>query len=72
MCVCVCEISGVVVIDQILSVLLTSSMFVGGFLGFLLDNIFPGLCVLHIKHECHHLYKQQITLYDKLNQCLSG
>ena len=41
------NINCVVVLDQILSVLLTSSMFVGGFIGFLLDNIFPGVCVLH-------------------------
>ena len=29
-------------LDQILKVLLETSMFVGGFLGFLLDNTIPG------------------------------
>ncbi|XP_056137758.1 xan_ur_permease domain-containing protein [Lampris incognitus] len=34
--------TGVVVLDQVLQVLLTTSMFVGGFFGFLLDNTIPG------------------------------
>ncbi|KAL2093742.1 hypothetical protein ACEWY4_011054 [Coilia grayii] len=34
--------TGVVVIDQVLQVLLTTSMFVGGFFGFILDNTIPG------------------------------
>ncbi|KAL0968506.1 hypothetical protein UPYG_G00267780 [Umbra pygmaea] len=34
--------TGVVVLDQLLHVLLTTSMFVGGFLGFFLDNTIPG------------------------------
>ncbi|XP_018602686.1 xan_ur_permease domain-containing protein [Scleropages formosus] len=34
--------TGVVEVDQVLHVLLTTSMFVGGFLGFLLDNTIPG------------------------------
>lgn len=34
--------SGVVELDQVLQVLLTTSMFVGGFFGFLLDNTIPG------------------------------
>ncbi|XP_062404288.1 solute carrier family 23 member 1-like isoform X2 [Sardina pilchardus] len=38
--------TGVVVIDQVLLVLLTTSMFVGGFFGFILDNTIPGT-----KHE---------------------
>ncbi|XP_031420402.1 xan_ur_permease domain-containing protein isoform X2 [Clupea harengus] len=34
--------TGVVVIDQVLQVLLTTSMFVGGFFGFIFDNTIPG------------------------------
>lgn len=34
--------SGVVELDQVLQVLLTTSMFVGGFFGFVLDNTIPG------------------------------
>ncbi|XP_077424458.1 xan_ur_permease domain-containing protein [Vanacampus margaritifer] len=34
--------TGVAAIDQVLQVLLTTSMFVGGFFGFLLDNTIPG------------------------------
>ncbi|XP_062317071.1 xan_ur_permease domain-containing protein [Osmerus eperlanus] len=34
--------TGVVVLDQVLQVLLTTSMFVGGFFGFFLDNTIPG------------------------------
>lgn len=32
--------------DQILTVLLTTEMFVGGCLAFLLDNTVPGMCQL--------------------------
>lgn len=35
--------SGVPELDQILTVLLTTEMFVGGFLAFLLDNTIPGI-----------------------------
>jgi len=35
-------ITGVVELDQVLQVLLTTSMFVGGFFGFFLDNTIPG------------------------------
>uniref|UniRef100_A0A3P8UT41 Solute carrier family 23 member 4 n=1 Tax=Cynoglossus semilaevis TaxID=244447 RepID=A0A3P8UT41_CYNSE len=38
--------TGVTELDQVLQVLLTTSMFVGGFLGFILDNTIPGS-----KHE---------------------
>ncbi|TKS73158.1 Solute carrier family 23 member 2 [Collichthys lucidus] len=38
--------TGVVELDQMLQVLLTTSMFVGGFFGFILDNTIPGS-----KHE---------------------
>uniref|UniRef100_A0A3B3Z8Q7 Uncharacterized protein n=1 Tax=Periophthalmus magnuspinnatus TaxID=409849 RepID=A0A3B3Z8Q7_9GOBI len=34
--------TGVVELDQVLQVLLTTSMFVGGFFGFILDNTIPG------------------------------
>ncbi|XP_077452465.1 xan_ur_permease domain-containing protein isoform X1 [Stigmatopora argus] len=34
--------TGVAAVDQVLQVLLTTSMFVGGFFGFLLDNTIPG------------------------------
>ena len=35
------------IVDQILTVLLGTSMFVGGFVGFVLDNTIPGT-VMHI------------------------
>lgn len=35
--------SGIVELDQVLQVLLTTSMFVGGFFGFILDNTIPGI-----------------------------
>ncbi|KAI3371588.1 hypothetical protein L3Q82_024145 [Scortum barcoo] len=38
--------TGIVELDQVLQVLLTTSMFVGGFFGFILDNTIPGS-----KHE---------------------
>ncbi|XP_030646398.1 solute carrier family 23 member 1-like [Chanos chanos] len=38
--------TGVIELDQVLQVLLTTSMFVGGFFGFILDNTIPGT-----KHE---------------------
>ncbi|KAG5273837.1 hypothetical protein AALO_G00156130 [Alosa alosa] len=34
--------TGIVEIDQVMQVLLTTSMFVGGFFGFILDNTIPG------------------------------
>ncbi|XP_076157996.1 solute carrier family 23 member 1-like [Alosa pseudoharengus] len=34
--------TGIVEIDQVIQVLLTTSMFVGGFFGFILDNTIPG------------------------------
>lgn len=39
-------VSGVTELDQVLQVLLTTSMFVGGFLGFILDNTIPGILKL--------------------------
>ena len=41
-CVC-CTTQGNETVDQILTVLLSTSMFVGGFIGFLLDNTIPGM-----------------------------
>lgn len=46
-------VPGVGQVDQVLHILLTTNMFVGGFLGFFLDNTIPGglktdgLCVLY-------------------------
>lgn len=34
---------GVVELDQMLQVLMTTSMFVGGFFGFIFDNTIPGI-----------------------------
>lgn len=34
--------TGILPLDQVIQVLLTTGMFVGGFLGFLLDNTIPG------------------------------
>lgn len=36
--------SGIPVIDQVVTILLSTHMFVGGFLGFFLDNTIPGEC----------------------------
>ncbi|XP_013865339.1 solute carrier family 23 member 1 [Austrofundulus limnaeus] len=47
--------TGVKEVDQVLSVLLTTHMFVGGFLGFFLDNTIPGT-----KHE------RGLQTWDKL------
>ena len=43
-----CFISGVQEIDQIIVVLLKTSMFVGGFFGFFLDNTIPGMKFYHL------------------------
>lgn len=37
-----CRIPGILQLDQVIQVLLTTGMFVGGFLGFVLDNTIPG------------------------------
>lgn len=37
---------GILQLDQVIQVLLTTGMFVGGFLGFLLDNTIPGRACL--------------------------
>lgn len=49
---------GVVELDQMLQVLLTTSMFVGGFFGFILDNTIPGI---------FHLIALRGTYYAKLD-----
>lgn len=46
--------SGVVELDQVLQVLLTTSMFVGGFIGFVLDNTIPGISLLSL--NCLFIY----------------
>lgn len=57
--------SGVIEVDQMLQVLLTTSMFVGGFFGFILDNTIPGilhnlaltLLIVHtLKYESQHSF----------------
>ena len=44
-------VAGNDIVDQIFTVLLSSSMFVGGFSGFLLDNTVPGILsfITHFK-----------------------
>lgn len=37
-----CALTGVPELDQILTVLLTTEMFVGGLIAFILDNTIPG------------------------------
>lgn len=46
--------SGVVELDQVLQVLLTTSMFVGGFIGFVLDNTIPGISLPSL--NCSFIY----------------
>lgn len=41
------SIIGIVQIDQVLNVLLTTAMFVGGSVAFVLDNTIPGRCKSH-------------------------
>lgn len=48
----VCD-SGVKELDQVLHILLTTHMFVGGFLGFFLDNTVPGKLKQKIVTESH-------------------
>lgn len=40
----VCSYTGITGIDQVLNVLLTTAMFVGGCVAFILDNTIPGMC----------------------------
>ncbi|XP_058501537.1 xan_ur_permease domain-containing protein [Solea solea] len=59
--------SGVVELDQMLQVLLTTSMFVGGFFGFILDNTIPGS-----KHERGILAWNKAHEDDSSNTLESG
>ncbi|XP_061270777.1 solute carrier family 23 member 1-like isoform X3 [Bos javanicus] len=47
--------TGILQLDQVIQVLLTTGMFVGGFLGFLLDNTIPDTCIPEtLKHRKVH------------------
>ncbi|KAM3870079.1 xan_ur_permease domain-containing protein [Diretmus argenteus] len=59
--------TGVVELDQVLQVLLTTSMFVGGFFGFILDNTIPGS-----KHERGILAWNKAHQDDSSNTLESG
>ncbi|KAM7002881.1 xan_ur_permease domain-containing protein [Tautogolabrus adspersus] len=59
--------TGVVELDQVLQVLLTTSMFVGGFFGFILDNTIPGS-----KHERGILAWNKAHEDDSSNTLESG
>ncbi|XP_071752956.1 xan_ur_permease domain-containing protein [Centroberyx gerrardi] len=59
--------TGVVELDQVLQVLLTTSMFVGGFFGFVLDNTIPGS-----KHERGILAWNKAHQDDSSNTLESG
>ncbi|XP_029010519.1 xan_ur_permease domain-containing protein isoform X1 [Betta splendens] len=59
--------TGVVELDQVLQVLLTTSMFVGGFFGFVLDNTIPGT-----KHERGILAWNKAHEDDSSNTLESG
>ncbi|XP_038562941.1 xan_ur_permease domain-containing protein [Micropterus salmoides] len=59
--------TGMVELDQVLQVLLTTSMFVGGFFGFILDNTIPGS-----KHERGILAWNKAHEDDSSNTLESG
>lgn len=42
-------------LDQILTVLLTTEMFVGGFLAFVLDNTISGTSRIHVQYRVYRL-----------------
>lgn len=44
------HVSGIVELNHVLQVLLTTGMFVGGFFGFILDNTIPGEFYLRMQH----------------------
>lgn len=55
------HVSGIVELDQVLQVLLTTSMFVGGLFGFILDNTIPGeFC---FTYSMSHFYKLDWNLF---------
>ena len=41
--VCVCVFAGHETVDAVCIVLLSTSMFVGGIVGFVMDNVIPGM-----------------------------
>ena len=43
-------VSGSFELDQVLTALLTTAMFVGGFVGCVLDNIVPGKTIKHYSY----------------------
>jgi len=47
-------------VDQILTVLLSTSMFVGGLIGFVLDNTLPGM---NVSIECMSTRPRLSVLY---------
>uniref|UniRef100_A0A673JZT2 Solute carrier family 23 member 2-like n=1 Tax=Sinocyclocheilus rhinocerous TaxID=307959 RepID=A0A673JZT2_9TELE len=57
-------VTGIVQIDQVLNVLLTTAMFVGGSVAFVLDNTIPGRC------KSHNALIQLSSI--QLNLCLSS
>lgn len=46
---CVLSFEGIKELDQIIVVLFTTHMFIGGFFGFILDNTIPGKIKLFTK-----------------------
>ena len=44
------SVAGSVELDQVLTALLTTAMFVGGFVGCVLDNIVPGKTIKHYSY----------------------
>ncbi|XP_017534203.3 solute carrier family 23 member 1-like isoform X2 [Manis javanica] len=50
--------TGILQLDQVIQVLLTTGMFVGGFLGFLLDNTIPGSLEERGLRAWHHIQEE--------------
>lgn len=46
-----CLLEGIKELDQVIIVLFTTHMFIGGFFGFILDNTIPGMNKVHIVKE---------------------
>lgn len=65
----VCD-SGVKEVDQVVTILLTTHMFVGGFLGFFLDNTIPGKLNGEMNQIAFLVALQQFHLLGK-NICFS-
>lgn len=55
---------GVLELDQVLQVLLTTSMFVGGFIGFVLDNTIPGISLPSLGCSFSYFVVYMYTLLD--------